>query len=42
VGFAGMWLMADEAHITSIASRQRKPPSGIGEALMMPSSSWRR
>ena len=35
VGFAGMWLMADEAHITSIASRKENRHQGIGEALMI-------
>ena len=35
VGFAGMWLMADEAHITSIASRKENRRQGIGEALMI-------
>ena len=35
LGYAGMWIMADEAHITSIASRGQSRRKGIGEALLM-------
>jgi len=34
LGYAGMWIMADEAHITSIASRGQNRRQGIGEALI--------
>ena len=35
LGFAGMWLLADEAHITSIASHKDHRHQGIGEALLI-------
>lgn len=35
IGFAGFWVMADEAHITSIASRKAYRQHGIGELLLM-------
>jgi ribosomal-protein-alanine N-acetyltransferase len=35
VGYAGMWIMADEAHITSIASRTDWRHKGIGEILLI-------
>ncbi|MBI4286373.1 MAG: ribosomal protein S18-alanine N-acetyltransferase [Chloroflexi bacterium] len=35
VGFAGIWMMADEAHITNIAVRQEYRRQGIGEQLLM-------
>ena len=35
MGFAGMWLLADEAHITSIASHKDHRRQGIGEALLI-------
>jgi len=35
IGFAGFWVMADEAHITSIASRKAYRQQGIGELLLM-------
>ena len=35
LGFAGMWLLADEAHITSIASHKDHRRQGIGEALLI-------
>jgi ribosomal-protein-alanine N-acetyltransferase len=35
IGFASMWLMADEAHITNIAVRQSYQRQGIGELLLM-------
>jgi len=33
-GYAGFWVMADEAHITSIAVRQAYRRRGIGELLL--------
>jgi ribosomal-protein-alanine N-acetyltransferase len=35
VGFVGLWIMADEAHITSIAVRESRRREGIGELLMV-------
>ncbi len=35
VGFAGIWMMADEAHITNIAVRQPYQRRGIGELLII-------
>jgi ribosomal-protein-alanine N-acetyltransferase len=35
VGFAGLWMMADEAHITNIAVRQSHRCRGIGELLLI-------
>lgn len=35
VGFAGFWIMADEAHITSIAVREAYRRQGIGELLLL-------
>jgi len=35
VGFAGFWVMAGEAHITSIAVREQYRQKGIGELLMI-------
>lgn len=34
VGYAGMWLMLDEAHITTIAVRQLLRGHGLGELLL--------
>ena len=34
-GFAGLWVMADEAHITTIASRKAHRKQGIGELLLI-------
>jgi len=34
-GFAGMWIMADEAHITNIAVREPYRRRGIGELLLI-------
>jgi len=34
VGFAGFWIMADEAHITTIAARKSHRQQGIGELLL--------
>jgi ribosomal-protein-alanine N-acetyltransferase len=35
VGFSGFWIMADEAHITNIAVRERYQRQGIGELLLI-------
>jgi len=35
IGFAGFWVMADEAHITTIASRKEYRRQGVGEMLLM-------
>jgi len=35
LGYAGMWIMADEAHITSIASNKNQRHQGIGEGLLI-------
>lgn len=35
VGFAGIWILADEAHITNIAVRKRYQRQGIGELLLI-------
>jgi len=35
VGFAGIWVMADEAHITNFAVRKRYQRQGIGELLLI-------
>ncbi len=35
LGYAGMWLMADEAHVTSIASHKDHRHQGIGAALLI-------
>jgi ribosomal-protein-alanine N-acetyltransferase len=35
VGFAGCWMMAGEAHVTSIAVREAYRGQGIGELLMI-------
>ncbi|MFC1928405.1 ribosomal protein S18-alanine N-acetyltransferase [Chloroflexota bacterium] len=35
VGFAGFWILADEAHITSIAVREANRRRGIGELLII-------
>ncbi len=34
-GFAGFWIMADEAHITNIAVRELYRRQGIGELLLI-------
>jgi len=34
-GFGGIWIMADEAHITNIAVRMRYQRQGIGELLLI-------
>jgi len=35
VGYAGMWLMVDEAHITTIAIREEWRSRGLGELLLI-------
>jgi len=35
LGFAGFWIMADEAHITTIAARKGYRRQGIGELLLL-------
>jgi ribosomal-protein-alanine N-acetyltransferase len=35
VGFIGVWMMADEAHIVTIATRESHRRHGIGEALLI-------
>ncbi|MBN1862864.1 MAG: ribosomal protein S18-alanine N-acetyltransferase [Dehalococcoidales bacterium] len=35
VGFAGFWMMANEAHITNIAVRKSHRRRGIGELLLI-------
>jgi ribosomal-protein-alanine N-acetyltransferase len=35
VGFAGLWMMADEAHLTNIAVRRSHRQRGIGEFLLI-------
>lgn len=35
VGFAGIWSMADEAHITNIAMRESYRRRGVGELLLI-------
>lgn len=35
VGFAGIWIVADEAHITNIALRESYRRQGVGELLLI-------
>jgi [ribosomal protein S18]-alanine N-acetyltransferase len=35
LGYAGMWIMADEAHVTSIASHIGHRHQGVGEVLLI-------
>ncbi|MFQ6122294.1 MAG: ribosomal protein S18-alanine N-acetyltransferase [Dehalococcoidales bacterium] len=35
IGFAGIWVAADEAHLTNIAVRKRYQQQGIGELLLI-------
>jgi len=35
IGFVGLWIMLDEAHITAIATRNNYRRHGIGEALLV-------
>jgi len=34
-GFAGIWMMVDEAHVTNLAVRQEYRGKGIGELLLL-------
>lgn len=36
VGFVGCWVMADEAHVTTIAVREAYRRQGLGELLLIP------
>nr|WP_108024170.1 ribosomal protein S18-alanine N-acetyltransferase [Melghirimyces profundicolus] len=42
IGYAGMWLILDEAHITNIAIHPDFRGSGAGEALMEYLMEWAR
>ena len=35
IGFAGLWHIADEGHITNVAVKQKARGTGIGEALLV-------
>jgi ribosomal-protein-alanine N-acetyltransferase len=35
VGFSGIWMMVDEAHVTNIAVRQQYQGKGLGELLLI-------
>ncbi len=35
MGFAGIWMMADEAHVTNLAVRMEYRGKGIGELLLL-------
>jgi ribosomal-protein-alanine N-acetyltransferase len=35
MGFAGIWMMVDEAHVTNLAVRQEYRGKGIGELLLL-------
>lgn len=35
MGFAGIWMLVDEAHITNIAVREKHRRQGIGEELLI-------
>jgi ribosomal-protein-alanine N-acetyltransferase len=35
VGFAGMWLLVDEAHVTTFATRRTWRRHGVGERLLL-------
>jgi ribosomal-protein-alanine N-acetyltransferase len=37
VGFSGLWMMADEAHVTNLAVRQAYRGKGLGELLLLAS-----
>jgi ribosomal-protein-alanine N-acetyltransferase len=37
IGFTGIWMMVDEAHITNLAVRQEYRGKGIGELLLLAS-----
>lgn len=35
IGYAGMWVLFDEAHVTSVATRREFRGRGLGTALML-------
>jgi len=35
MGFSGLWMLVDEAHITNIAVREKHRRQGIGETLLI-------
>jgi ribosomal-protein-alanine N-acetyltransferase len=35
IGFSGLWMMADEAHVTNLAVRQEYRGKGLGELLLL-------
>jgi len=35
IGYSGMWILADEAHVMSIASAEEYRHKGVGEALLI-------
>jgi len=35
IGFAGLWILVDEAHITNIAVREKHRRQGTGETLLI-------
>jgi ribosomal-protein-alanine N-acetyltransferase len=35
IGFSGIWMMADEAHVTNLAVRHKYRRKGIGELLLL-------
>jgi len=37
VGFSGLWMMADEAHVTNLAVRREYRGKGLGELLLLAS-----
>ncbi len=37
IGFAGVWMLVDEAHVTNLAVRQEYRGKGIGELLLLAS-----
>jgi ribosomal-protein-alanine N-acetyltransferase len=37
VGFSGLWMMADEAHVTNLAVRRQYQGKGLGELLLIAS-----
>lgn len=40
LGFVGMWILVDEAHITSIAVREAYKGRGIGELMLIAIIEW--
>jgi ribosomal-protein-alanine N-acetyltransferase len=35
IGFSGLWMMADEAHVTNLAVREEYRGKGLGELLLL-------